>query len=349
MSAVKLDGRTLEGGGQLLRNAICLSALTGTPVEIDNIRGNRSSGGGLKAQHLACVNWLAVACNAKVTGGEKGSKALIFAPEMQEGSKSPAYKQLDDPYHFESTVDIGTAGSTGLVLQAVLPYILFAPPRTATHIRLRVSGGTNVSGSPSYEYLTQVLLPILETIGLPAITASLQARGWSTGRSTPGSFVLDIPISHTRPLPAFALRPSDKSKKPTKPTRLQVTFLGPHSCHEHLRLVLVPAIQHYFGLAYKPGTSNLSVNCEDSGDDKRLYLIIMAIVAAPEDKIKEYRLARDWLYDRKKHTAAYAAECTLIVCRPPKFPAQRALSLRHYRLCTPLRLSTQQHHHLDRD
>lgn len=52
---LELDGRTLEGGGQLIRIAYCLSALTRKAIRVTNIRGNRSGGGGLKAQHLACV------------------------------------------------------------------------------------------------------------------------------------------------------------------------------------------------------------------------------------------------------------------------------------------------------
>ena len=78
--AVHLQGTTLEGGGQLLRIAIGVSALTGIPVEITNIRGDRSGGGGLKTQHLSAVRWLGTACKADMTGAEHKSKNLYFTP-----------------------------------------------------------------------------------------------------------------------------------------------------------------------------------------------------------------------------------------------------------------------------
>ncbi|KAK4542508.1 hypothetical protein LTR36_006760 [Oleoguttula mirabilis] len=303
---IELDGRTLEGGGQLIRIALCLSALTGTPIKITDIRGNRSSGGGLKAQHLACVHWLAHACNAKTAGAEKGSTTLVFKPGEVDGL-SPAFKQKtlpDGGRVYECRLDIGTAGSTGLALQAILPFILFSRLPQALPVRLTLSGGTNVSGSPSYEYITQVLLPTLHSIGLPAMKAKLGKRGWSQGGSSIGNFTLDIAPRSATILPAFRLRPTQHVRsKPKKPTHLQATFVAPASCHDHFRTVLLPAIHHHFGPSYSTtegSPPNLTITCEGSLHEKRMYLILVA--TAPTSNPAHpttYTLGRDWLYDRK--------------------------------------------------
>jgi RNA 3'-terminal phosphate cyclase (ATP) len=78
---ITLHGATLEGGGQLLRIAAGLSALTGNAIKITDIRGNRAGGGGLKLQHLKAVEWLAKASAARIEGAEKGSRVLEFCPE----------------------------------------------------------------------------------------------------------------------------------------------------------------------------------------------------------------------------------------------------------------------------
>ena len=78
--SVHLEGTTLEGGGELVRLALGLSALTSIPIKITNIRGNRSGGGGLKQQHLTAVNWLASACSATVSGAEKKNRTIEFCP-----------------------------------------------------------------------------------------------------------------------------------------------------------------------------------------------------------------------------------------------------------------------------
>ena len=311
---VKLDGRTLEGGGQLLRNAICLSTLTGIPVKIHDIRGNRSSGGGLKAQHLACVNWLAHACPAKVEGAEKGSKTLLFEPgkgsETPFSGLSPAFKKVmreGNPV-YECRLDIGTAGSTGLALQAVLPFILFSDFPSEIPVRLTLSGGTNVSGSPSYEYITQVLLPTLQGIGFPEIHAKLGKRGWSHGGSSIGNFTLEISPRPSVALPAFKLRPKDIDAKPSQPLHLQATIIAPSSCHDHFGTVLRPAIQHHFGKSFSSDDGKLDITCEGSLHEKRMYLILVATMPSSSkassssstmQPSKTYKLGRDWLYDRK--------------------------------------------------
>jgi len=308
---VELDGRTLEGGGQLLRLAVGMSALNSIPVRITNIRGNRSGGGGLKAQHLACVNWLAYASNASVLGAEKGSKTLEFMP-AQVGSVSPAYRFVKDTANstafWECRLDIKTAGSTGLALQAILPFILFKPPQnddgtfSGRPIRLSISGGTNVSGSPSYEYIAQVLLLTLRNIGLPPMSCSLDKRGWSHGGSTIGSFTLEIPARQALVLPAFTLSPDNCSSSPNPPQRLEATFIAPCAAHQHFRNICPPAIASCFGTGFSEATNNFSLTCEDSKHDKRFYLIIVATVPSSSTETvapKTYKLGRDWLYDRK--------------------------------------------------
>ena len=308
---IVLDGRTLEGGGQLLRLSIGLSALTNAPIKITNIRGNRSAGGGLKAQHLACVNWLAHACNATISGAERGSKTLDFRPGKVKQA-SPVYRFVEDTKtgskYWESKLDIKTAGSTGLALQAILPFILFNPPAnddgmlSKFPIRLTISGGTNVSGSPSFEYISQVLLPTLHNIGLPPIEAKINKRGWSHGGSSIGSFALDIPARQTLNLPPFQLYPSDPTTKPAPPSRLDVTFLAPTTAHTHLCSLLPLYIEHTFGCGFSEENDNLSLTCEDSKHDKRYYLLMVATVptlSTTPSTPSTYKLGRDWLYDRK--------------------------------------------------
>ncbi len=302
---VELDGRTLEGGGQLLRNSLCLSALTGTPVQIHHIRGNRSSGGGLKAQHLACVNWLAHACNAKVKGAEKGSTTLTFEPDDSDkphSDVSPAFKKTtsNGEIVYLARLDIGTAGATGLALQAILPYILFSRFPSDHPTRLTLTGGTNVSGSPSYEYITQILLPTLHSIGFPEIKPQLKRRGWSQGGSSIGEISFDIPARPSPVLSAFTRRPENTRAKRSPRTHLQVTFIAPASVHDHFRTVLPPVVKYHFGDEFIVDNGNLNIKREGSLHERRFYIIIVATMSESASASSDtYKLARDWLYDRK--------------------------------------------------
>ncbi|KXT15411.1 hypothetical protein AC579_2183 [Pseudocercospora musae] len=301
---IELDGRTLEGGGQLIRIAYCLSALTRIPVKVENIRGNRSGGGGLKAQHLACVQWLAHAANAQLSGAGQASKTLLFTPEGSTGEPSRAFakKTLQDGRQvYECRLDIGTAGSTGLALQAILPFILLSPTPSQLPIHLRLSGGTNVSASPSFEYINYVLLPTLSRLGFPEITAALGKRGWSHGGASIGNFTLEIPPRSSPVLAAFKYRPEETaSATASRPSSLRAIFIAPTSCHQHFTNSLKNYVNIHFTSTHFPlGQGNLAVQHEDSQNDKRMYLILIATIPHSEAPQGSYILARDCLYDKR--------------------------------------------------
>lgn len=190
-SPIHLEGTTLEGGGQLLRLATCLSALTSTPINIINIRGKRSGGGGLKAQHLTSVQWLGAASNARISGAGLKSKEITFKPKTRSTSG------LEWRNGGNVVIKQNTPGSVNLVLQAVLPYMLFSnsgheADGEEESIRVNITGGTNVSNSPSCDYIEQVLAPMLSLIGVPPIETQIHSRGWSQG-SLQGWVALRIP------------------------------------------------------------------------------------------------------------------------------------------------------------
>lgn len=153
-----LDGSEGEGGGQILRSALSLSICTQQPFRIDDIRANRQPPG-LKRQHLAAVRAAAEICDAEVDGDHIGSRALIFKP----GKLRPG----------NYTFAIGTAGSSTLVLQTVLPPLLSAEQPCS----VRVTGGTHNRGSPSFDFLERAFVPLLVRMGA-RINLELLAYGF---------------------------------------------------------------------------------------------------------------------------------------------------------------------------
>ncbi len=144
---IELDGREGEGGGQVLRIALALSAVTGTPFRIHHIRGGRAKPGLLR-QHLTGVRAVAEVCQARVEGASLRSTELVFEPGAITGG--------------DWTFEVGTAGSAGLVLQALLPVLWSAPePSTVT-----VTGGTHNPAAPPADFLVRTLVPALGTMGV---------------------------------------------------------------------------------------------------------------------------------------------------------------------------------------
>jgi RNA 3'-terminal phosphate cyclase (ATP) len=153
-----IDGSFGEGGGQIIRSSLALSLVTGRPFTIAKIRAGRKKPG-LQRHHLTAVTAAARISGAEVEGAELGSARLVFAPgEVRPGS-----------YHFS----VGTAGSTTLVLQTILPALLIA--KGESHVALE--GGTHNPLAPPFDFLAKTYLPLVNRLG-PAVTATLERPGF---------------------------------------------------------------------------------------------------------------------------------------------------------------------------
>lgn len=153
-----IDGSLGEGGGQVLRTAAALSAVTGESMKISSIRANRRNPG-IMPQHLSAINAVAELCDGRLEGAKIGSQELEFIPgNIREGRLN---------------IDVGTAGSVTLVLQALMIPAMHAPGP----VDLSVRGGTDVSWSPSIDYLRHVTLPLLAGYGYRA-NLDLVGRGY---------------------------------------------------------------------------------------------------------------------------------------------------------------------------
>ena len=160
---VVIDGSYGEGGGQILRTSLALSALTGQAVHIERIRAGRERPG-LRPQHLTGVHAVQTITNAYVEGDRVNSMALKFAPsKLQSGE-----------WTFDISAKRPSAGSIALVFQTVLPALLFAGGTSTVHI---VRGGTHVPMSPPMDYIKHVFLPTLARMGAN-VDLEVERAGW---------------------------------------------------------------------------------------------------------------------------------------------------------------------------
>lgn len=162
---IEVDGSIGEGGGAVLRTALALSAVSQRPIHIYNIRAKRAKSG-LQPQHLRGVEALAKLTNARVEGLRLNSIELTFEPSTIEGGR---YR-----------VDIGTAGSTTLILQILMPAAAFAKKS----VEVEITGGTDNPLAPPIDFLKNVALPVLQKMGYRGEVECLRRGHYPRGGGT---------------------------------------------------------------------------------------------------------------------------------------------------------------------
>lgn len=181
MGQILIDGSQGEGGGQVLRTALSLSMVTGSAFRMINIRARRRRPG-LRPQHLTAVQAAQTVSSADVKGASPGAMEITFSPkELRPGNHA---------------FDIGTAGSTTLIAQALIPALIMA--RTSSHISL--DGGTHNPLSPPFEFFQRAYLPLLNRMGADADAVLIRPGFYPAGG---GRF--ELTITPAGPLSAIDL------------------------------------------------------------------------------------------------------------------------------------------------
>ena len=158
METLEIDGSFGEGGGQILRTAIALSIVTGTPIHVTRIRAGRETPG-MRTQHVAAAGILRDVSAGRLEGASVGSSEIRFFPgTVMKGSMK---------------VELGTAASITLVLQAVVPAVSMA----GASLTLEITGGTDVPWSPTFDYFSTAVREGFHLIGID-FTVGASKRGY---------------------------------------------------------------------------------------------------------------------------------------------------------------------------
>ena len=179
---ITIDGGAKSGSGTIVRYSVALASLLGKEIKIQNIRQRRDKPG-LRAQHLKVIQACAEMCHGVVENAAVGSKEITYIPrEKFKGGE----------YHW----DIGTAGSTTMFAQALLPLACFAEKPS----KFRLEGGLFQDFAPSAYHMKFVLLPLLKKMGIRAELEIIRP-----GYVPKGKGIIEIEVEPVEKLKPFNL------------------------------------------------------------------------------------------------------------------------------------------------
>jgi len=214
MDTIFIDGAAGEGGGQILRTALALACITAKNLHIENIRAARRNPG-LAKQHLSCVEAACQISNAKSHGATQHSKILDFQPgTLQAGD-----------FNF----NVGSAGSTTLVAQTILP-ALFLAEKSST---ITITGGTHNPLAPPFDFIHETFLPAIAAAGLNADCKLLKHGFYPAGG---GKITFHIQPRRKQPLQPINLCLA--GTKPEINARIYTAKLPPHIAQRQKKLLL---------------------------------------------------------------------------------------------------------------
>jgi RNA 3'-terminal phosphate cyclase (ATP) len=208
---IEIDGSLGEGGGQVLRTSLSLAVCRKTPLRIFNIRSGRKKPG-LAKQHLTAVLAAGAICGAELVGAALGSQEVTIIPgDVRAG---------------DHKFSVGSAGSATLVLQTVLPPLLFAPGPS----RLILEGGTHNPWAPPFDFLYLAFLPLVERMG-PRVRVRLERAGFYPAGG--GRFTVEIQ-------PAESLTPlhlTERGPVKRRLARVIISNLPQHVAEREIRVL----------------------------------------------------------------------------------------------------------------